>query len=471
MGKGGGGSAKASLVDPSAAMASYQKGADVIEQQFPIALANFQASANTGLAAQLEQYGKAAAEGATFSQTSKDAVNELRFMLGMPKLSESIGLSNQMQSLADGANAFTTVGSYKLYDLLGGIATQMQNAESLTDSAQRAAAKANIMKQITNVNNAIQNDMIARANGTIYYDRMQKGGGYSGADAQKLGGGSAIKPFAIGGNTFANGAVGGTYGFEGLPEGAKPEDYGYVSYLPTDISGPLTQFGVSVNQLVAKGDGNAQGTSTQQQVDEITADALQTELRKLATQTKSLGDTFNQQYSVEANKAPTGDEVAAKLEQTPGYQFNFQQGSKALERTQAARGILSSGNALIEANQFGQGLAEQTYQQQVQNLAQLAGINMPVTQQGIGNMTQLGQNLQNQYNGYGQAAQQSVQDIARSRESAFIRSGDAQLQAAMMNAQLQTQASLANAQMKQQSGMASMGGIGQLAGSLLGMFL
>lgn len=49
------------------------------------------------------------------------------------------------------------------------------------------------------------------------------------------------------------------------------------------------------------------------------------------------------------------------LTQDPGYQFNLQQGTQATDRAQLARGGYFSGNALKEAQTFGQGLADNTY--------------------------------------------------------------------------------------------------------------
>lgn len=59
--------------------------------------------------------------------------------------------------------------------------------------------------------------------------------------------------------------------------------------------------------------------------------------------------------------------------QTPGYQFNLSQGLQGLQAQQAAQGRLVSGGALLQGQQFGQQLAGQTYQQQLQNLASLSG--------------------------------------------------------------------------------------------------
>ena len=46
----------------------------------------------------------------------------------------------------------------------------------------------------------------------------------------------------------------------------------------------------------------------------------------------------------------------------PGYAFRMDEGMKALDRTAAARGGMLSGGALRGAQQFGQGLASQEYQ-------------------------------------------------------------------------------------------------------------
>src|SRR5579862_5996431 len=57
-------------------------------------------------------------------------------------------------------------------------------------------------------------------------------------------------------------------------------------------------------------------------------------------------------------QAPT----AAQAEQTPGYQFQLQQGENALQNSAAASGGLLSGNTLAGMNQYAQGLASSNYQ-------------------------------------------------------------------------------------------------------------
>lgn len=56
------------------------------------------------------------------------------------------------------------------------------------------------------------------------------------------------------------------------------------------------------------------------------------------------------------------------LASTPGYQFAKTQGLEGVTNSAAAGGMLKSGNTLQALDQFGTGLADQTYQQAVGNL-------------------------------------------------------------------------------------------------------
>lgn len=78
------------------------------------------------------------------------------------------------------------------------------------------------------------------------------------------------------------------------------------------------------------------------------------------------------------------------LENTPGYQFELAQGTKALNNANAAAGNLDSGEALKAAEQFGQGLAGTTYNTAVnQNLA-AAGLGSNAAGTAAGINTNLG---------------------------------------------------------------------------------
>ena len=70
-----------------------------------------------------------------------------------------------------------------------------------------------------------------------------------------------------------------------------------------------------------------------------------------------------------------GDPQAAlsAITSSPDYQFRFGQGQNALNANLAATGQLDSGAALKAAQEYGQGLASQAYQDRVGNLAGAAG--------------------------------------------------------------------------------------------------
>ena len=65
-------------------------------------------------------------------------------------------------------------------------------------------------------------------------------------------------------------------------------------------------------------------------------------------------------------KAPTAAEAAA----TPGYQFQFSEGERALQNSAAASGGLLTGGTLRGTEQFGQGLAASNYQNVFSNALQ-----------------------------------------------------------------------------------------------------
>lgn len=94
------------------------------------------------------------------------------------------------------------------------------------------------------------------------------------------------------------------------------------------------------------------------------------------------------------------------LQNDPGYQFNLAEGNKQLDRSQLARGGYFSGNALREAQQFGQGLADNTYNTAFNRALQTnqqgltgAGVGMGINE-NIGNIKAGSTtNLNNLYSG------------------------------------------------------------------------
>lgn len=82
----------------------------------------------------------------------------------------------------------------------------------------------------------------------------------------------------------------------------------------------------------------------------------------------------------------------AILSNLPGYQFQMQQGTQAINQNLAAQGLLQSGAAGKELAQYGQGLASNYAGQYVNGLQSLAGLGQSSTQAS----GQLGQQTANQ---------------------------------------------------------------------------
>ena len=87
----------------------------------------------------------------------------------------------------------------------------------------------------------------------------------------------------------------------------------------------------------------------------------------------ALGTQYNKAGALNLDalgvNGPQGNANAtAAFQAGPGYQFQFDQGMDALNRRRAAGGMLNSGNADIDAIKFGQGTANQEYQNWLKNL-------------------------------------------------------------------------------------------------------
>ena len=82
-----------------------------------------------------------------------------------------------------------------------------------------------------------------------------------------------------------------------------------------------------------------------------------------------------QTFSTASNKLNTLLQNPSSVASTPGYQFAYNQGLEAVNRTAAANGQLGSGNRLYDLTKFGQGLASQTYNSTISQLSNLLNSN------------------------------------------------------------------------------------------------
>jgi hypothetical protein len=153
-------------------------------------------------------------------------------------------------------------------------------------------------------------------------------------------------------------------------------------------------------------------------------------------------------------KAPT----LAEAEQTPGFQFNLEQGTRAINQNAAANGTLMSGNTGVALQNYGQNLAETTYQQDYNNALNSYMANYNTLQGG----TNTGLTSTGQLGQFGQDAASTISGVD-------MRAGEDQ--AAQINNAAAARASgylgTANAWSNAAGGMA--GGAVDMIGSMPGM--
>lgn len=102
------------------------------------------------------------------------------------------------------------------------------------------------------------------------------------------------------------------------------------------------------------------------------------------------------------------------------YGFSLDQGLQALNRTHAAAGNLSSGNADTDAMKYASGLAGQQYNSYLSGLAPYLSQQTAATQGGAGASTGLGNALNQSYQGQGAAANKNYTDQGASTAAATM---------------------------------------------------
>lgn len=181
-------------------------------------------------------------------------------------------------------------------------------------------------------------------------------------------------------------------------------------------------------------------------------DALSSGYGQAGSLYAGLGDYFNNLYGGGATaygdatgaNGPEGYARAiSSFKADPGYGFQLDQGLQALQRTHAAAGNLSSGNADADTLKFSQGLADQSYGNYVSRLApylQLAGTGATTAAAGrAGAATGLATGLSNVFQGEGGLTNTSFQG------EGGLTNASLQGQGGAVNTSLQGQGTAANA--------------------------
>lgn len=190
----------------------------------------------------------------------------------------------------------------------------------------------------------------------------------------------------------------------------------FISSIVSGLAKPVTSLvGGILGSNASKNAANAEVTGAQQ------AQALELQNQQAAQGSQATATAQNQAAeqpyqaagSTAANNltnilnTPFQAPTLAQAEQTPGYQFTLGQGTQAINENAAANGTLLSGNTGVALQNYGQGLASTTYQQDYQNALNTYQANANTALQG----TQLGQSSTAELGQLGQAGAQNLANV------------------------------------------------------------
>lgn len=158
-----------------------------------------------------------------------------------------------------------------------------------------------------------------------------------------------------------------------------------MSFVSSLVGGILgSQAATSAANAEQEGAKQAESSIQQDQTSALGAqNTALTNIQGAEAPYQSLGQTGANNMANLINQgfqAPT----LAQAEQTPGYQFELQQGTQALDENAAANGTLMSGNTGVALQQYGQNLASTNYQQAYQNALNSYMTNLGAAQSAAG---------------------------------------------------------------------------------------
>lgn len=148
-------------------------------------------------------------------------------------------------------------------------------------------------------------------------------------------------------------------------------------------------------------------------------------------------DKWNMDYSKSYDAAYSPEQIEEKVTNLPGYQFQFGQGSAAIQRGAAAAGMLGSANTQAALVNFGQQLGQNYYSTYMNNLANITNEGSGATMQISNNQIQLGQYQAGLIQTAGLAQMQNQYDIADAQANSLYQQAATWYDAAKFNTLLQ----------------------------------
>lgn len=339
------------------------------------------------------------------SFASNQALNEQMRMMGLDPISSSINAASHASDIGLG----------------GDIQKMIVDAEKIRNPEERKAAKQNILNNIE----------MAKAANSDMLNQTVKSLGAKSPIIQGISSDPASYEYQ-----------------EATPENniinLSPEDYAKVSAVGLGAEaapgwGDLFKARMTSPNQVRRGDLDKYNRMAQTEYEKTVAN-LNAQKGTLESTIKNYNDFANEytaSYADEYDAGHTGDQVEAKIAATPGYQFQMDQGTKAIERQGAAAGMLGSGNTLTALTNYGQQLAQNFYGLYMDNLSNIVNEGSPATMQISQNQINQGKDYGALLEAGGSAGMQTHQLIGNAQAEQRYRSGQLYADAAMFNANMQ----------------------------------
>lgn len=333
------------------------------------------------------------------SYSANQALNEQMRMMGLDPISTTVNMGSHAKDL----------------NLSPDIQQQVNDLEKIKDPGLRAEAKQKLTDSIGGQLSDNQSQQAVQSNAL----QALKAPNLIQADTQDN---SSATSFSPGNKDLATLQAAG-YNINYITSAPDGED-GYKG----------SPFYSVPNTVINAYNNNVQTQYNQQKQDILTKQA------DLTSQSQNLNDfstAYDSVYSSNYDAGYTGDQVAAKIEATPGYQFQMDQGTKAIERQGAAKGMVGSGNTLTSLAQYGQGLAENYYGMYMDNLSKIVTEGSPATLQISTNQVNESKDYGNLLVAGGQAGMDTERLIGDAEANSLYQKGNLYASAAQFNAQMQ----------------------------------
>lgn len=372
-------------VDPSIALDYFSQASQAQAAGYDKGLAMYKPALDKAVTYINSGYSSANSTLKPLSTASGEALNEQLRYLGLDPIQKTAGYGDAIRTVGSAFDPSSDIGKYAV-----SLADKLDSAAGIKDPAQRAAAKQDLLTQFDSAKAMINNPIQAKI------------------DAIKIPQALTVEQYRSGLNQQAIAA-----GVRMDPE-----------QMLADAEAGVANRQAGINALTKK------KTDLQNQLK--ANDGVLSSLDGFKNQfANSYGDQYDAPY--------TGDQIADKITNTPGYQFQLEQGQQALERSASSQGMLHSANTQLAVQEFGQQQANSYFQNQMNSLGQVIAQGTPATMQISANQASQGGMLAQIAQLYGTAAMDTERAKADFVGQQLMASGNLFNQTAEFNAGLQFQ--------------------------------